>query len=269
VAEGKGVRPWAGALGGAVSRVGDVGLNLGEVVLISQGGERAGQVVDFREGAHARIIGGHRGGCAFGSAFNISLIEDQKAVARQSVQGGDYVGTVMPTAHRVVGIGEIDEFRANLSGFGKKRRGILVIIAVGHFVERPAVTRHMVVECRIGPARGHHRIAIGYKQSHEIAQEPVDPLARNDVAWGQAVSCGKRLAQVMVLWVAVFPDVSRSLGHGRDGLGRGTKDAFIGAEARFEWGLAGAFLRFGAHKGHGRSEGLGKRGIGRASHEAT
>ena len=57
----------------------------------------------------------------------------------------------MPGAHRIVGIGQIDQFRTNLCGLCHQRHRIFVILSVGYFVQGAAKAEHMIVERRIGP----------------------------------------------------------------------------------------------------------------------
>jgi hypothetical protein len=87
----------------------------------------------------------------------------------------------MPAAHRVVGIGEVDELRVHLRRLGDQRLRVLPVAGIGHLVQDAAEARHVVVERRIGPVRGDDRVALGHQKAHEVAQKAVDPLAHDDV----------------------------------------------------------------------------------------
>ena len=99
-------------------------------------------------------------------------------------------------------------------------------------MQHAAKARDMVVEGRIGSLGGHHRIAFAHQQTNEIAQQPVDPFADDDVFGRDAVQFGQRRAQFYAFGIAVFPHLGFC--HGRDGAGRRSKDVFIGAKPRFE-----------------------------------
>jgi hypothetical protein len=160
----------------------------------------------------------------------------------------------VPAAHRVVGICEVDEFRPGFPGLGEERGGVLGIVAVGHRVERAAEARDMEVEGRIGAEGGDDRIALGHEHPDEVAEEPVDAFADDDVAGRDAVMRGERGAEIVDLRVAVFPDLGRGGLHGRDGRGRGAEDALIRADPGAEGGGAAALERLGPHEGDAGGE---------------
>jgi hypothetical protein len=116
-------------------------------------------------------------------------------------------------------------------------------------VQDTAETRDMVVERGIGPVRGDHRIARLDQQAHEVAQEPVDPLAHDEVRGPDAQMRGKRGLQVMALRVAVFPQFGRGRGDRLDRARRGAEAVLVRPQPRGEGRAAGAFLRLGADEG--------------------
>ena len=127
---------------------------------------RPGKAVGFGEGPHPDhpwVIGGKRGRGALGGAFDIGFIQQQQAALGQVVERACQCRALMPSAHRVVGIGEVDELGVHLRRFGEKRRRVFVIVAVGHFVQHAAKACDMVVEGRVGSFGGHHRVAFAHQ----------------------------------------------------------------------------------------------------------
>ncbi len=133
-----------------------------------------------------------------------------------------------------------------------------MIILVGHLVQNPAKACHMVVEGRISPVRGHHRVTLLHKQPHHIAQQPVDAFPHDNVIRGCVVMRGKRLPQIMAFGVAVHP--MPRLCHRLDRVGGGAKDILIRAQTGVKLPPHAALLCFRSDKGDSGGQGLGKRG---------
>ena len=111
----------------------------------------------------------------------------------------------MPAAHRVVGVGEVDQRRAGAAGGEEQRLGVLGVVAVGDGDEAAAEAGDMVGEGRVGAGRGDDRRAGGDQQADEVAEQAVDALADDDVRGPDAVVGGERGLEVEHLGVAVLP----------------------------------------------------------------
>ena len=228
-----------------------------------------GQPVRLGEGAqpdNARMVHIKRQDGTAGRGIGIGLVECQHRPLGQRIDHRLHGRRLMPASHRVVGIGEIDQFCINRPRLGQKRVWIFMVARIGHLVQHAAKTRHMVVEGGIGPVRGHDRIAGADEQPHEIAQQPVDPLAHHDIGAGHPVMRSDRFAQIVKLGVAIHPRLTGGLFHRRNRARAGAKDAFIGPDPRHEGGTARAFLRLGPDKGDRCGQGFDKGGIARRFH---
>ena len=193
--------------------------------------------------------------------LDIGLVEhQQRAVRHRLDHRPDPVGTV-PGAHRVVGVGDVDELGAGLGSLFDERLGVLVVVAVGHGDDLSAEARDMVVEGRVGARGGDHCVAGADREPDEVAEQPVDAFADHDIGGRRAGGGGQRLAQVVARGIAVFPDLGRRFFHRRHRAGRGTEDAFIGAEPRAERPPPVALLRFRPDEGDGGGEAVDERGV--------
>ena len=67
-------------------------------------------------------------------------------------------GCAVPAAHRIVGIGEIDQFCAQEAGLLGKALRVLVIAQIWYHMQGAAIAGGMVVEGRIGPVGGENGI---------------------------------------------------------------------------------------------------------------
>ena len=125
----------------------------------------------------------------------------------------------MPCPHRVVGIGDVDELRAGRGRQSHQRLGVVVIAFVRRLVQHPAIARDVEIERRVGAVGGDDRIPRFDQQTHQIAEQPVDPFAHGDMGRGDAMMIGQRGAQIVVFRVAIHPHLLRRLTHGEDGGG--------------------------------------------------
>jgi hypothetical protein len=80
---------------------------------------------------------------------------------------------------------------------------------------------------------------------------------------------GQRLLQIVILGIAVFPGLGGCPFHGRDGLRRWSKYAFIGADAGAEGAAAVAILRLRPDERHGRGQLVDDRGEAVGGHGIT
>jgi hypothetical protein len=80
----------------------------------------------------------------------------------------------VPAAHRIVRIGEVDQFRRFLPRLGEERLGVLGVVAVGDRVQGSAEARDVEIECRVGAEGGDDRVAGAHEHPDEIAEETVD-----------------------------------------------------------------------------------------------
>ena len=184
----------------------------------------------------------------------------------QIIERGADHRAIVPCAHRVVGVGEVDEFRTDLFRPSKERGRVFVIVLVGNLVELPAEPRDVVVEGGIGSVGGDDGIAGFDQQADKIPQKAVNPFAHNDIFRGYTVVCGQRVAQIVAGGVAVFPDVVDCLLHRRDGLGRRPEDVLVGAETGGEGRASFALADLGADKGDRGGQGADDIGIAWAGH---
>jgi hypothetical protein len=222
---------------------------------------QAGEAMGLGEGAHpdqARVGRIERRQGAGRRRVGIGLVEAEQAVAGQGVEEPRDRGGGMPGAHRVVGVGEVDERRPRLA----RRRGEAVeiggVVAVGHGPQHAAEARDVVVEGRVGAERGDDRGAGRHQQADEAAEQAVDALADHDVLRPDAVVRGDRRPQVVAFRVAVHPGVPGGRGDGGDGARRGAEHALVGAEPGAEGPPQGALLRLGADEGHGGGQARGE-----------
>jgi hypothetical protein len=215
---------------------------------------------------HARVVGRDRRDGVGRRELDIGLVQQQEAAVGQRVErGGDALPPV-PRAHRVVGIGKVDQLGACFPCAVEQRGDILVIVAIGHLVQCAAETGHVVVEGRICPLRGDDCIARRHEKPHEVAQQPVDTFAHQHVFGRRVHVRGKGKAQVMAARVAVFPDIGYGLAHGVDGRGRRAEKILVGAETGGERLPPGALLFFGADERHGCGKGLDEVGVAWSCH---
>lgn len=77
---------------------------------------------------------------------------------------------------------------------------------------------------------------------------------------------GQGLDQVKILRIAIFPDLLGCFLHGFYCQGGGAKDILVCPQPGGIGLATAALLGFGADKGHGGGQGLGKRGIARRFH---
>ncbi|AMY70269.1 hypothetical protein FALB51S_03872 [Frigidibacter albus] len=166
----------------------------------------------------------------------------------------------MVRAHRVVGVGDVEQPGAGFGGAGQQCLGVFMGAAIAHLVEHAAIACDMEVEGRIGAVRGDDGIARRDQHPHQVAQQPVDALAHHHMRGRGAVMGGQRGAQVVVLGVAIHPHVACGGGHRLDGAGRGAEHAFIRAEPGGEAAGAGPLLRLGPDEGHGGGKRRDERG---------
>ena len=210
--------------------------------------------IGFREGPkadHAGIVDRDRRGGACGGEFDIGFVEHKKTALRKVIHRFGNCVPVMPCAHRVVGIGQIDQLGIHFGGLGKQGLGVFVIALVGHLVQHAAKPCDVEIERRIGPVRSHHRIARFQQHPAQIAQHPVNPFAHHHIFRGDPVMRGQRVDQVKIGRVGIHPNAGIGIAHGLDCLGRRAKDVFIRADARGKRAAPGAFLHFGSDEGHG------------------
>ena len=222
----------------------------------------AGHAIGLGEGAHAdhaRIVEGQRQRGGGRGAIDIGLVQHQQRVFGQRLHGAGDFGAVDPAAHRVVGIGDIDQLGPGLARPGEERVRILGIVAVGHLVQHAAEARHVVVEGRIGAVGGHHRVARLDQQADQRAEQPVDAFADGDPVRLDPVMGGQRLAQVVAFGVGIAPDGVERLAHRLERLRRGAEDILVRADPGGEGLALGAFLRFGPDEGDGGGQALGER----------
>ena len=132
-----------------------------------------------------------------------------------------------------------------------------MVVGIGHFVQRAAVSGHMIVERWIGPIGGHHVIARTNEQPHQISKQSIDPFAHHDVGWADPVMGGERGAQGMIFGVWIVPDIG--LCHRVKRARRRAEVVFIGPEPCCKGRAAGAFLCFGPDKGHSGGQAGGQR----------
>ena len=166
----------------------------------------------------------------------------------------------MPGAHRVVRVGDVNQLGADLGRFGDQRHGVFVIVLIGNGFQHAPKARDVIVEGRIRALRGHHRVARSNEQSHQIAKDPVDPFAYQNILGRDAAVMGQSVAQIEIFRVAIHPDITYRSLHRSNGVGRGAERVLVRPKARRKITPTGAFLRFGADKRHGCGKAFGKRG---------
>ena len=208
---------------------------------------------------HARVGGVKRRGGAGRGEVDVGFVEDQQCPGGHVVDHpGDGVGAVV-AAHRIVGIGDVDQFCLRFPGLGDQTGGVFMVAGIGDGVQGAAIARHVKVEGRIGPGAGHNMVARPDQQAADKAQQAVDPFARHDVGRITAMMGGDGGAQVVHFRVGVFPAVNRRGLHCGNGAGRGAEGGFVRPKAGFERHAPGAFLRLGSDKGHGGGQAGGQR----------
>ena len=157
----------------------------------------------------------------------------------------------MPGAHRVVGIGEIDQ-RCIFASHGVEQRiQVLVVIAERHGDKLAAKACDMEIEGWIGTERGDDRGSWLDDQPDNESQKPVYAFADHHPFRRQAEMRAQRHAQIMVLWIGVAP---AERGFARDCLNhrRGrTKTVFIGAKPRLKLRTTRPLLGFRPDERHG------------------
>ena len=176
----------------------------------------AGKPVGLREGTHPQHVRPRRVDrrqCGGRADLAIGLVEQKhRRLGQRLDEAGDLV-RLPPGAHRIVGIGEIDE-RAPFPGCTAVEQVVeaLPVVLVGHGDQPPARARDMEVEGRVGAERRHHRRARLDEHAHDQAEQPVDALADNHVFVADAEMRRQCRLQVEIVGVAIHPHVG---GRGR------------------------------------------------------
>jgi len=165
---------------------------------------------------------------------DIRLVQRQHAVVGKIGDHGGDSGGAVPAAHRVVGIGDVDQFRACFPCLGDQGYRVFGVTGIWHPVQCAAVARDVVGEGRIGPGGGHDRVARFHHEPHQFAQEPVDAGAHHDGIGFDIVLLCKGLPQVVTFRVAIHPGIGGRLRDGVDHAGRWAEAGFVGAKARGE-----------------------------------
>src|SRR5690606_18381084 len=88
------------------------------------------------------------------------------------------------------------------------------------------------------------------EQADQQTEEAVDPLAADDVRRQDAMARGQGGPEIVEFGIAVFPRLRRRFGHCRDGAGRGTEGALVGAEPGAERAAEPALAHLGADEGN-------------------
>ena len=227
---------------------------------------RPGHPVRLGEGAHAdhpRLAHVERRERARRREVGIGLVEAEDAPARQPRHHLGDPRPLEPAPHRVVRVGEVEERRARLARGEKQRLGVLGVVAVGHGEKRPPEPRHVVVEGRVGPGRGHDRRPRRHEEPHQVAEQPVDPLAHGHVLRPHPVLRRQRRLELVELRIGVLPDLPRRRRHRGDRPRRRPEDALVRPDPRREPPAHGALLRLRPDEGHGRGQAGGE---GRQAH---
>jgi len=224
---------------------------------------RARHTVSFGKRAHPNNAGCLRGkgrGCACRGEFQIGLIQHKDAALWQGADHFFYGRAVVPGAHRVIRIGDVNQFGPNLGRLLNKGLGVFMIPCVGHGDEFTAKTRDMVVECRVSAGRGDDFVALVHQQPDKVAQKPINTFTDHDVFRGNGVVLCQGIFQVVVFGVPVHPGIFGGILHGGNGHGGGAEYVFVCPQPCAKSAATGAFLCFGPNKRDGGGKRGGKRG---------
>ena len=168
---------------------------------------------------HMRVVGGDFRRSSCWGKVDVGLIQHQQCRFRQRCNHPFQGGTFVPRAHRIVGVGEVDQLGLRGFGLGQQCLGVFMVAPVRDLVQDAAKARYVEIEGGIGPIRCHHRITGADKQPHQIAQQSIDPFADHDMIGRDAMVRRQSVAQFMHLGVAIHPDVGGSGHHRGDGFG--------------------------------------------------
>ena len=113
---------------------------------------------------------------------DVGFIKQQKATIRELCSHLFEGSAFVPRSHRVIRVCEVNQLCAHFARFGEQCFRVFMIRVVGHLVQGAAETCHMVVECRIRSIGGHNVIALCHQQAHQIAEQPVDAFADDNIA---------------------------------------------------------------------------------------
>ena len=155
---------------------------------------------------------------------------------------------VMPGAHRIVGVGEIDERRIERAHCIEQGFEIDPVVAVGHRFQHPAEARDVVVERRVCTKRRDHRHPRLDDHPHHVAEHLVDAGPEEHLVDGDTVERRNRAAQVVCLGVVVPGDVRDRLAHGLGRVRRDPERALVRADADPERLATTALQRLGTDK---------------------
>ena len=133
------------------------------------------------------------------------------------------VAGLPPGAHRVVGVGEIDQRRVLALHRRKQSVEAFAVVFVWHGDQPPAETCDVEVEGRVGPERGDDSHARRDHHAHDEVEQPVYAFADDDIVVGDAEMGSDRGLEVEIVGVAIHPHVWRRRPHGRDDRGRRPK----------------------------------------------
>ena len=219
---------------------------------------RPRQPVGLGKGAqpdHARVVERKRQRRAFGSAFDIGFIQHKKRAFGQVCHRGDKCFARVRATHRVVGIGEVNQFGIYSPRHCEQGVRILEIGLVGYLVQHASITRHMVVEGRIGSVGGDDRISGCDEKADQIGQKTVDAFSDHDVVCGRVQMLRQSCAQIVAFRIAIHP--LGGLRHGADRAGRWAEHVLIGTQTGIKTPGPGTLLRFRPHEGNGGRQRFG------------
>ena len=117
-------------------------------------------------------------------------------------------------------------------------------------MQHPAKPGDMVIEGRISPIGGHNRVAGRDDHAHQKAQQPVYPLADDDMGGSDTMMCRQCVTQIKAFRIAIHPCVRRGFANRLYRAWRGAETAFICSDPRLEGAAICAHMRLWPDKGH-------------------
>ena len=166
-------------------------------------------------GVDALLVTGHEAAAHGGAVTSLVLVPAIRQVTKLPIiaAGGFGTGGGVVAAHRIVGIGEIDQLGPRRAGHVQQGLGVFVIAPVGHTVQRAAKACHVEIEGRITAERRDDRHAGLNHHAHHQPQKIVDAFAE------LALHVGHHVVERRTH--AADAGHSRLEGPGRHGLGIG------------------------------------------------
>ena len=224
-----------------------------------------GQSVRLGEGAQAHEPGvfGLKRQQLFGRReLEIGFVQQEEAIVRQAFQQCCDAVAAEECAGWIVRVGKVEQLCPFLAGsLGQSLGVVMEILAVGHLDKPSAVPGHVIIEGWIGAERGHHGVAGIDEGADQQAQNSIYSLSNHDIGALAARLGGQRLAQIVVLGVAVpVGALCFGLQH-RLRLGGDTKGAFVRTQAQAVGVAALALQRFRPDEGCAGGQALQYRGV--------